>query len=96
MGNCAGPQPLAVFHHQVMSIRITKNRAKARLLQPIPLPKHNWQQITTDLVTDLPESEGFMAIVVLMDQYNKMVHFALCTKQITAPGYAKLPVDHVF
>ena len=72
------------------------NRAKAGLLQPIPLPEHKWQQITTDLVTDLPESGGFTAIAVFVDRYTKMVHFAPCTKDITAPEYAKLFVDHVF
>ena len=41
------------------------NRKKAGALQPIPLPERAWQQITTDLVTNLPESEGKTAIAVL-------------------------------
>ena len=31
------------------------NRKEAGDLQPIPFPERAWQEITTDLVTDLPE-----------------------------------------
>ena len=61
---------------------------KAGALQPIPLPEWKWQQITTNLVTDLPESEGKTAIAVFMDRLFKMVDFALCTKEISAEKYA--------
>ena len=52
--------------------------------------------MTTDLVTDLPVSNGFTAVAVFVDRMSKMVHFAPCTKEVTAPDYAKLFVDHVF
>ena len=52
--------------------------------------------MTTDLVTDLPKSNGYTAIAVLVDRYTKMVHFALCRKEITAMEYARLFVDHAF
>ena len=45
---------------------------------------------------DLPESNGFIAIVVFVDRMTKMVHFAPCTKEVTAPEYAKIFVDTVF
>ena len=44
-------------------------------MQPIPLPERAWQQITTDLMTDLPESEGKTAVAVFMDRLTKMVYF---------------------
>ena len=72
------------------------NRAKAGLLQPLEIPTRKWAQVTTDLVTDLPESEGYTAIAVFVDRYTKMVHFAPCRKEVTAMEYAKLFVDHVF
>ena len=52
--------------------------------------------MTTDLVTDLPESDGYTTIAVFVDRYTKMVHFAPCRKEATAMEYAKLFVDHVF
>ena len=66
------------------------------LLQPIPIPTHKWQQMTTDLVTDLPESHGFTAVAVFVDRLTKMVKFVPCTKEITAVDYAKAFFQHVF
>ena len=72
------------------------NRAKAGLLQPLEIPTRKWAQVTTDLITDLPESHGYTAIAVFVDRMTKMVHFAPCRKEVTAPEYAQLFVDHVF
>ena len=72
------------------------HRKKVGALQPIPLPERKWQQITIDLVTNLPESEGKTAIAVFVDRLSKMVHFAPCTKEISAEKYAQLFIDHVF
>ena len=49
-----------------------------------------------DLVTDLPEAEGYTAVAVFVDRLTKMVHFAPCTKEVTAPEYARIFVDTVF
>ena len=72
------------------------NREKAGALQPIPLPKRAWQQITTNLVTDLPESESKTAVAVFVDHLNKMVHFFPCTKEITTAECARLFINQVF
>ena len=72
------------------------HRAKAGLLQPIPPPSWKWEQVTTDLLTDLPLADGYTAVAVFVDRLTKMVHFAPCTKEITAPKYAQLFVDTVF
>ena len=72
------------------------NWKKASALQPIPLPERAWQQITTDLVTDLPKSEGKTAIAVFMDRLTKMVHSFPYTKEITTAEYARLFVNQVF
>ena len=72
------------------------NRKKAGPLQPIPPPKRKWSQITTDLVTYLAEAEGYTAVAVFVDRLIKRVHFALCTKEVTASEYARLFVDTIF
>ena len=72
------------------------NRARAGLLRPLEIPSRKWTRITTDLVTNLPESNGYMAIAVFIDKLTKMVHLAPCTKGVIAMEYAKLFVDHVF
>ena len=65
-------------------------------MQPIPLPERAWYHITTDLVTDLPESYGKTAITVFIDRLTKMTHMAPCTKEVTASQYARLFMDNIF
>ena len=72
------------------------NRPKAGSLQPLEIPTRKWAQVTTDLVTDLPESDGHTVVAIFVDRMSKMVHFAPCTKEISVPEYAQLFVDHVF
>ena len=72
------------------------NRAKAGLLRTLEIPSRKWAHVTMDLVTDLPESNRYMAIAVFMDKLTKMVHLAPCTKEVTTMDYAKIFVDHVF
>ena len=72
------------------------NRAKARLLQLLEILSRKWAHVTMDLVTDLPYSDGYAAIVVFVDKLMKMVHLTYCTKEVTAMEYAKFFVDPVF
>ena len=72
------------------------HRKKVGPLQPIPIPPRKWEQITTYLVTDLPPSVGYTTIAAFVDRLTKMVHFAPCTKEISADQYAQLFVDNVF
>ena len=80
----------------VCQVMKSDHRKKVGPLQPIPIPTRKWEQITTDLVTDLPPSAGYTAIAVFVDRLTKMVHFAPCTKEISADQYAQLFVDNVF
>ena len=50
------------------------NRAKVGLLQPLEIPSRKWAHVTTDLITDLPESNGIVAIIVFVDKIDEMVH----------------------
>ena len=72
------------------------SRVKAGLLRPLEIPSRKWVHVTMDLVTDLPNSDGYMAVAVFVDKLMKVVHLAHCTKEVIAMEYAKLFVDHVF
>ena len=85
-----------VRFYSVCQLVKSDHRKKAGALQSIPLLERKWQQIITDLVTDLPKSEGKIAIAVFVDRLSKMVHFAPCTKEISVEKYAQLFIDHVF
>ena len=72
------------------------NEKQAGLLHPLPIPDAKWEQVTTDLVTDLPESDDYTAVAVFVDRLTKFVHFAPCKKTVTAREYAQLFLKHVF
>jgi hypothetical protein len=73
------------------------NQVEPGLLQPLPIPGRNWEQITTDLVTQLPKTpRGYDAICTFVDRMSKMVHFVPCTSDLTAAGWAELFHDHVW
>jgi hypothetical protein len=65
------------------------------LLQPLPVPPRPWSHVSLDLITDLPESQGFDSIAVFVDTYTKMAHFAPTKKTVTAPELARLFMDTV-
>ena len=73
----------------------TKNRNQPShgLLQPNSVPTGPWQIISCDLITQLPESLGYTAIFVVVDQFTKMIRIAPTFNEITAIGVARLLRD---
>ena len=82
--------------HETGSNPTIQQSTKTTYQQPLEIPSRKWAHVTTDLVIDLPESNGYTAITVFVDKLTKWVHLAYCTKEVTTMEYAKLFVDHVF
>jgi hypothetical protein len=55
----------------------------------LPIPERRWQQVSLDLITQLPPSDGFDAILVVVDMLSKMVH---CVPTHTSATAEKLAV----
>ena len=49
--------------------------AKSGLLQPLEVRYAAWSSISTDFITQLPESQGKTQIMVVVDRFTKMAHF---------------------
>ena len=72
------------------------NQAPLGKLKPLDTPPGPWKEIFADFITDLPESEGFNSILVVVDQFSKEVEFIPCTKSMSALKTAKLYLRHVW
>jgi len=55
-----------------------------------------WQSIAMDFTTDLPTSDGYDSILVLIDRLTKMSHFIACRKNLNARGLADLMTKEIF
>jgi transposase InsO family protein len=65
-------------------------------LQPNKVPNGPWEVITIDFITQLPESNGYNAICVVVDRLTKRGHFFAITNQFSAKDLALLLYDRIY
>ncbi|XP_073359923.1 uncharacterized protein [Aegilops tauschii subsp. strangulata] len=65
------------------------------LLQPLPVPDRPWQAISMDFIEGLPKSEGFSAILVVVDRFTKVSHFLALKHPFTAASVAKVFLNNI-
>lgn len=65
-------------------------------LNPLGVPLKPWESITYDLITGLPDNQGFDSILVVVDRLTKMAHFIECHTTLDAMGTAKLFIKHIW
>src|SRR5258707_10505996 len=67
-----------------------------RKLKQLPIPSRPWSSISMDFIEQLPASEGFSAILVVIDQLTKQVIFIPSHDTVNAPQVAQLFLTHIF
>jgi hypothetical protein len=65
-------------------------------LKSLPTPDIRWDTISVDFVVELPESDGYDAIMVVVDSLCKRAHFLPVITTITAVGSARQFRDNVW
>ena len=65
-------------------------------LKPLPIPEGRWDAVSVDFIVELPESEGYDAIMVVVDTVGKRAHFIETHTTVTALGAARLYLQHVW
>jgi hypothetical protein len=75
-----------------------KNRSQQPfgLLIPNKVPNGPWEIISTDLITQLPESNGYNAICVVVDRLTKRAHFYPINNRLTSQDLAQLLYDRIY
>ena len=66
------------------------------LLVPNPIPQQPWEEISVDLITGLPDSQGYDAIMVVVDCFTKMIHALPTNGTVSSEGVARLFRDNVW
>ena len=51
------------------------------LFQPLSVPEKPWVDLTIDFMIGLPKSQGFNAILMVIDQLLKEKHYIPCTEK---------------
>jgi hypothetical protein len=69
--------------------------AKHGLPHPLELACKPWTHISTDFISDLPESEGATMIFVIVDRFTKMAHFVPIKKK-DSPTVARANLENVW
>ena len=68
---------------------------KFGLLIPNPIPSRPYQSISMDFIVNLPWSEGYNAIYVVVDRLTKHASFIPVTTGLNSEGFALLFVKHI-
>ena len=70
--------------------------ARFALLQPLQVPYAAWTSISTDFITQLPESQGRTQIMVVVDRFTKMAYFIALEQNATAKEVANVFLREVW
>jgi hypothetical protein len=65
-------------------------------LHPLAVPEERWDVVSVDFITELPNSHGFNATMVVVDSVSKRSHFISTHTTVMALGSARLYLQNVW
>src|SRR5258707_11193661 len=65
-------------------------------LKQLPIPSRLWSSISMDFIEQLPDSEGFSTILVIVDHLTKQAIFIPSHDMVNAPQVVQLFLIHIF
>ncbi len=74
----------------------SSNQAKAAPLHPNKILSQPWTYISVDMITRLPKSNGYDAILMIVDRFSKEIIPVACSTELTSEGWVKILHDEVY
>src|SRR5260370_15010031 len=75
--------------------KAARHKAYGKVKQ-LPIPSRPWSSISMDFIEQLPASENFSAILVVVDHLTKQAIFIPSHDTMNAPQVAQLFLTHIF
>ena len=73
-----------------------QHQRKTGELHPLEILKGPWQEISINIIGPLPKSNRINAIVVIVNQFMKMIRLKATTTNISSEGIAKVYRDNIW
>jgi len=73
-----------------------QHQKKTGELHLLDIPQEPWQEISIDIIGTLPKSNGMNTIVVIINQFTKMIRLKATTTNISSEGIAKIYRDNIW
>ncbi len=74
----------------------SSTQPKAAPLNPNTVPEGPWTHILVDMVMGLLTSNGYDALLVIVDRFSKAIIPVACNVELSAKGWARILHDHVY
>ena len=71
-------------------------KRKTGELHPLEIPQDPWQGISIDIIGPLPKLNGMDTIVVIVDEFTKMIQLKAITTNISLEGITKIYSDNIW
>jgi hypothetical protein len=63
---------------------------------PLPIPTRPWDSVSMDVITRLPNVDGYDAILTVVCTLSKMTHFIPCSSTVNSRQLAMVVLDNVY
>ncbi len=74
----------------------SSTQAKAAPLHPNAILSQPWTHISIDMITGIPKSNGYDAIIMIVDRFSKEIIPVACSTELSSEGWVRILHNEVY